>query len=158
MKTTEKIYRIKAGMSTNSFRENSRSSASLLLLNCFPFLRIFPVIQRILEGCESGFGQRLIRLRRRIGGLIKAAMFWTYVLWSDKLGKRYVGPSSSIDERLQQHNAGMNKFTKGGRPWILMHREAFKSSTEARKRENFLKSGAGRKWLDLNFPVYKQKK
>ncbi|MDD8019173.1 MAG: GIY-YIG nuclease family protein [Bacteroidota bacterium] len=73
-----------------------------------------------------------------------------YVLWSDKLQKRYVGSCRNITERLQQHNSGQSKFTKGGIPWKLIYIEKFSNNTDARKRELFLKSGVGRNWLDKN--------
>jgi len=75
-------------------------------------------------------------------------MFYIYVLWSEKLRKRYVGYTSDISKRMHEHNNGNSKFTKGGVPWKLVHREEFSSKTEAIKREIFLKSGIGRKWLD----------
>ena len=87
-----------------------------------------------------------MRLRRRIGGHIY--MFYTYVLWSDKLQKRYVGSCEDIKARIRQPNKGESKFTKGGIPWKLVYSEEYATNTEARKRETFLKSGIGRKWLD----------
>jgi putative endonuclease len=75
-------------------------------------------------------------------------MYFTYVLWSSKLSKRYVGATEDLVKRLHEHNQGKNKFTKGGTPWILVHAEEFVTKTEALQREIFLKSGQGRKWLD----------
>jgi hypothetical protein len=46
--------------------------------------------------------------------------------------------------------------TRGGRPWILIHKEPHRTKTEALQRERFLKSGAGRKWLDEHFPQYRR--
>jgi putative endonuclease len=75
-------------------------------------------------------------------------MFFTYVLFSKKLNKRYVGSTANLTKRLNEHNSGKSKFTKGGIPWKLIYSEEFGSNSEARKRELFLKSGAGRKFLD----------
>jgi putative endonuclease len=75
-------------------------------------------------------------------------MYYIYVIWSNKLRKRYVGSCQDIEKRLRQHNAGKTPFTLRGIPWILIHQEAFKTRSEALKREKFLKSGIGRKWLD----------
>ena len=77
-------------------------------------------------------------------------MFYIYVLWSEKLRKRYVGYTSDIVKRVQEHNQGGSKFTKGGVPWKLVYSEELSTKTEAIKRETFLKSGIGRKWLDDN--------
>lgn len=75
-------------------------------------------------------------------------MFYVYVLWSKKLKKRYTGSSKDFRERLREHNSGKNRFTKGGISWILIYAESYGNLSSARKRENFLKSGVGRKWLD----------
>ncbi|MEW6506856.1 MAG: GIY-YIG nuclease family protein [Bacteroidota bacterium] len=75
-------------------------------------------------------------------------MFYVYVLYSKSLSKRYVGSSSNINKRLSEHNSGKSKFTKGGIPGRLIYSEQFDTNSEARKREIFLKSGNGRKFLD----------
>ncbi len=75
-------------------------------------------------------------------------MYFTYVLFSKKLNKRYVGSTADVQLRLIEHNNGHSKFTKGGIPWSLIHTEKFNTLSEARKRELFLKSGVGRKFLD----------
>ena len=59
--------------------------------------------------------------------------------------------------RISQHNRGLSKFTKGGTPWIEIHKESLLTKKEAREREMFLKSGQGRKWLDETFPAYLSK-
>ena len=75
-------------------------------------------------------------------------MYKVYVLWSSRLQKRYIGSTADVAKRLREHNWGGNKFTKGGIPWILVYEEELPDATSARKRENFLKTGAGRAWLD----------
>ncbi|MCL4510181.1 MAG: GIY-YIG nuclease family protein [Bacteroidetes bacterium] len=75
-------------------------------------------------------------------------MYFVYVLFSDKLNKRYVGSTSNVERRLLEHNNGRSKFTKGGVPWKLVHSEELDTISEARRRELYLKSGAGRKFLD----------
>ena len=78
-----------------------------------------------------------------------SAMHYVYVLRSIKNKKRYVGSTSILPEiRLKQHNQGSNKWTKQNGPFELVHNEEYSNLTEARKRENFLKSGFGRKFLD----------
>ena len=78
----------------------------------------------------------------------KHKMFETYVLKSDKDGIRYVGSGESADERLRRHNKGDYHFTKGHLPWKIVYREKFETRPEAVRREKFLKSGQGRKFLD----------
>jgi putative endonuclease len=75
-------------------------------------------------------------------------MYYIYVLWSSKLRKRYVGFTDKLEKRLDEHNRGSNKFTKGGIPWVEIYREGYQTKTEAIIREKFLKSGQGRAWLN----------
>lgn len=55
-------------------------------------------------------------------------------------------------ERLKQHNAGGNKWTKGNKPFRLVYSEKYVSKLEALRREKYLKSGQGRKLLDRIVP------
>jgi putative endonuclease len=75
-------------------------------------------------------------------------MYYVYVLWSEKLKKRYVGSTKNLEQRIKEHNSGKTTFTKSGVPWKLIYYEQYTSLSEARKREIFLKSGQGRKLLD----------
>ncbi len=75
-------------------------------------------------------------------------MYFIYVLYSNKINKRYIGSTSNISKRLIEHNSGKSKFTKSGIPWKLVYSEKYETNSEARKRELFLKSGVGRKLLD----------
>jgi putative endonuclease len=75
-------------------------------------------------------------------------MYSVYVLFSKKLNKRYIGSSQDVDRRLSEHSLGKSKFTAGGIPWEIIYKESFPTNAEARKRESFLKSGVGRKFLD----------
>ena len=49
-------------------------------------------------------------------------MFTTYVLFSKKYGKIYIGYSSDVKDRLISHNERANKrYTIKFRPWIIRH-------------------------------------
>jgi putative endonuclease len=76
-------------------------------------------------------------------------MYIVYVLKSLKNGKRYVGYSSkTVETRLFEHNHGSSRWTKHNGPFKLVYGEKYVCKTEAIKRENFLKSGVGRAYLD----------
>lgn len=77
----------------------------------------------------------------------------TYVLYSQKTKKFYTGSShqETVQNRLVEHNAGRVKSTKFGRPWNLVFSEYYDSYTQARQRELFLKTGVGRKELQVKF-------
>ena len=73
-----------------------------------------------------------------------------YVLHSLKNGKRYIGMTGQDPrERLKEHNSGTNEFTRANKPWKLVYFEMNYCKACALKREAFLKSGQGRKVLDL---------
>ena len=94
--------------------------------------------------------RRLIRLWRKLATERGTEVPFVYVLWSDKLQKRYVGVSDDVSNRMKQHNSGSARFTSAGIPWVLKHQEYYGTRKDALKRERFLKSGVGRSWLDEN--------
>ena len=67
-------------------------------------------------------------------------MFVTYVLYSRKLNRYYVGHTQNMDVRLAQHNRGMVKSTKGGRPWQIIYTEPYETKNGAYGRERKIKS------------------
>ncbi|MDC6362636.1 MULTISPECIES: GIY-YIG nuclease family protein [Flavobacteriaceae] len=77
-------------------------------------------------------------------------MFFVYVLYSSKFERYYVGFTKDIARRLKEHNAGKTTSTKPFVPWKLVHEESFETLAEARKREKYLKSAAGRRWRKLH--------
>jgi putative endonuclease len=59
----------------------------------------------------------------------------------------YIGSSGDLETRIKAHNSGKVRSTKGRRPLILVYYESFLTKTEARGREHFYKSRAGRRVL-----------
>ena len=73
---------------------------------------------------------------------------FVYILRSlSKVTKRYGGITRNVLKRLNEHNAGKSKFTSGFVPWHVIHVESFKSMKEARIREKYFKTGAGRRFI-----------
>ena len=54
-------------------------------------------------------------------------------------GKFYIGLSEDVIRRVQQHNDGISKWTKGKGPWSLLWTSEAMSLSDARKLENRLK-------------------
>jgi putative endonuclease len=67
-------------------------------------------------------------------------MYYTYILKSLKDDKYYYGHTGDLNLRLQEHNNGKVRATKGRRPFIMHHFETFDTKSEAVKREMFFKS------------------
>ena len=75
--------------------------------------------------------------------------FSTYVLHSLKDQKFYIGYSSQINRRIQQHHEGDVPSTKGRRPLKLVYYESYMSQKDALRRESYFKSTAGKRTLKL---------
>ncbi|WP_424002083.1 GIY-YIG nuclease family protein [Maribacter sp. IgM3_T14_3] len=74
-------------------------------------------------------------------------MYHVYVLRSEVDGRLYKGMTNDLQKRIEQHNLGRNKSTKGFLPWVLMYSEEFETRLEARNKEKNFKSGVGREFL-----------
>lgn len=59
----------------------------------------------------------------------------------------YVGYSSDISRRLEEHNAGQNQSTKKYKPWVVIFYEAYVCQADAIRRERYLKTTQGRQAL-----------
>ncbi|MUP47074.1 GIY-YIG nuclease family protein [Gramella sp. BOM4] len=74
--------------------------------------------------------------------------FVTYVLYSEKFDKIYIGYTSSLIQRFYSHNIYSKKgYTTRFRPWMVILVEFHSTKFEAMRREKFLKSGQGRLWI-----------
>jgi putative endonuclease len=79
-------------------------------------------------------------------------MITVYAIISEVNGDVYVGIAKDADQRLKEHNAGKNRYTKGLRPWKPFYRETQPNWEEARRREKYLKSGVGKEFLKKLVP------
>ena len=78
-------------------------------------------------------------------------MYTVYVLKSQKDNKLYIGQTSNLGKRLNEHNSGMCKSTKSRLPFELLYTENYKTRSEAMKREKYFKTGVGREFLRNKF-------
>lgn len=74
--------------------------------------------------------------------------YYIYVLYSFKDHGLYIGYSTDLKKRLIQHSKNQVTATKFRTPFKLIHYEYFVNKEDAKAREEFLKSGHGRKQLD----------
>lgn len=77
-------------------------------------------------------------------------MYIVYVLKSKNFPKSYVGITDNLERRLNQHNDSNSFYTKRYIPWFVIYKEECENRVEARVREKYLKSAAGRKFLRKN--------
>ncbi|NAS12459.1 GIY-YIG nuclease family protein [Poritiphilus flavus] len=80
-------------------------------------------------------------------------MYQVYVLYSNDFNRYYIGMSVDAKKRLAEHNSGRTKSTSPFTPWKLVHVETYHTRPEARKREKYLKSAAGRRWRKDNIRI-----
>ncbi len=81
-------------------------------------------------------------------------MHYVYILKSLMDQCWYIGYSEDVDQRLKDHNAGKNVSTKPRRPLVLIYYEAYLHKMDALGREKFLKSRAGRRFLEKQMRHY----
>ncbi|MFA6257435.1 MAG: GIY-YIG nuclease family protein [Candidatus Paceibacterota bacterium] len=77
--------------------------------------------------------------------------YFLYILKSTVSLKSYVGITNNLNRRLAEHNSGKSFYTKRHCPWTMIYNEKYDSLKEARKREKYLKSASGRKFLKKLF-------
>lgn len=105
------------------------------------YVKIIPIGGRS-PACHAN---KLVALRA--GQLKLKYMYFTYVLESQKDHQRYTGWTDDLRNRLNAHNTGKVESTKLRRPFVLIYYEACTNKEKAIKREKYLKSGFGRKYL-----------
>ena len=84
--------------------------------------------------------------------------FYVYVLESTIDGKRYIGYTSNIKKRLEEHKTGGTPSTQPRRPFKMVYFEGCLNSNDAKRRERYLKTTQGRKFLGLRLSEYKREK
>ena len=72
----------------------------------------------------------------------------TYILYSTKLNKYYVGACIDIDRRLYEHNIGHSKFTSTGIPWQLNATLKNSNFGRGQTREKKIKDMKSRKYIE----------
>ena len=75
-------------------------------------------------------------------------MYYVYVIESVNFGRLYKGMTANLEQRLKEHNAGKTKSNKAYAPFRMIYCEEYATREEARKREKYFKTGAGRRFLE----------
>ena len=79
--------------------------------------------------------------------------YYAYVVRSLHCNFLYKGHCEDLDVRLRQHNQGFTASLKPYIPVELVYFETYDTREEAIKRERYLKSSAGRKFLKKEITV-----
>ncbi len=68
-----------------------------------------------------------------------ARMRYVYILQSLKNGSFYIGSTSDLKRRIQEHNDGFSASTKRYAPWRCVYFEGYSGAEDAYVRERNLK-------------------
>jgi putative endonuclease len=75
-------------------------------------------------------------------------MYHTYILFSIKKNKYYIGSTSNLQERLLKHNSNHKGFTGGVGDWQVIYQDNYQSKSEATQRELQIKKWKSRKVIE----------
>ncbi|MDP3244147.1 MAG: GIY-YIG nuclease family protein [bacterium] len=84
--------------------------------------------------------------------------FYVYVLESLKDTKLYIGYTNNLKRRLEEHNKGLSFATKFRLPFKLIYFEGCLNIDDVKRREHYLKTTQGRRFLGLRLIEYKHQK
>jgi putative endonuclease len=74
-------------------------------------------------------------------------MHYSYVLQSEKDNGFYMGFTKDLKLRFEKHEKGLVESTKNRRPLKLVYYEACLSQKDATKREKYLKTYNGKRFI-----------
>jgi len=78
---------------------------------------------------------------------VRPEWFFTYVLKCGKTGTFYTGATNNLDKRIKEHNGGKVFYTKDKLPLKVIYFEACLNKDDAYRRERYLKTGMGKRYL-----------
>jgi putative endonuclease len=81
-------------------------------------------------------------------------MHYVYVLQSKADGRLYTGCTGDLRKRFQQHNDGNVPATQRRTPLELVYYEACLSAEDAFRREKYLKTAYGKRYLKSRLRRY----
>jgi len=80
--------------------------------------------------------------------------YYVYVLLSERDRNFYVGFTKNLNRRIQEHNDGKVKSTINRNPLKLVYWEGCLSQQDATKREKYLKSTWGKRYIKNLLKIY----
>ena len=131
-----------------------------------PLSAPFDCTQGASNECNESRCARVILAKRRtllfygtissMPGATTPLLYFVYVLESLRDHKRYVGFSARLLSRVQEHNMGLVFSTKSRLPFQLIYLEGCTLEADARRREKYLKTTRGRRFLAKRLKEYYQ--
>jgi putative endonuclease len=84
--------------------------------------------------------------------------FYVYVLESLKDSKRYIGYTANLKRRIEEHEQSKSFPMKFRKPFQLIYFEGCLHSEDAKRREGYLKTTQGHRFLGLRLSEHKRAK
>jgi len=82
-------------------------------------------------------------------------MYWIYILENLNDKTWYIGYTSNLERRVKEHQDGSGaRTTRIKKDWRLIYCEGYLDKSDAMGREEFLKSGSGRKFIKKQLSHY----
>jgi len=88
------------------------------------------------------------------GRTISNRFYYVYVLRSKQDKKNYIGYTSDLRKRVNEHEQGLTTSTRSRRPLVLIYYEACLSKEDAKRREYYFKATGGRRFLAKRLKDY----
>ena len=80
--------------------------------------------------------------------------YYVYVIQSQKDEKFYTGYTQDLNKRFKEHNSGKVSSTKLRRPFNLVYFEGSLNQKDAIKREKYLKTTYGKRYIKNRISGY----
>ncbi len=75
-------------------------------------------------------------------------MAFVYILRSEASGRYYIGSSTDLVRRMEEHGRGHSPATRGRGPWRLVYQEEYATLAEGRRRERQIKRWKSARLID----------
>ena len=74
--------------------------------------------------------------------------FFVYIIYSALIDRFYIGYTSDLTKRMEEHNNGISDYTSSASDWILKYSERYPSRELAMKREKEIKKKKSRRYIE----------
>ena len=73
---------------------------------------------------------------------------WVYIPKSIKNSRYYIGSTSDLSRRIEEHNTGKSTYTSFSKPFEIIFSQQYKTLLMARKVERWIKRQKDKKLID----------
>ncbi|OGE86201.1 MAG: hypothetical protein A3J48_01350 [Candidatus Doudnabacteria bacterium RIFCSPHIGHO2_02_FULL_46_11] len=84
--------------------------------------------------------------------------FYTYVLQNTVNKSLYIGYTSNLKRRLEEHETNHRFTNKFHKPFKLIYYEACTKMVDAKRRESYFKTTQGKRFLKIRLNEYQRTK